>query len=120
GDRVRGPAEPGRLAGDRLVGAATPPRAGQEGRAGPDPGGRGRAGMRVHIYLNLERPSPQLLAMKEGMERHGLKPVPMRPLRPRPCDLAVCWGVKRQGAFESGQRTLVLERAYVGDRFNVW
>lgn len=76
--------------------------------------------MRVHLYLNLERPSPELLAMKEGMERHGLKPVLMRPLRPKPCDLAVCWGVKRQRAFQSGQRTLVLERGYVGDRFNVW
>lgn len=76
--------------------------------------------MRVHFYLYLERPSPELLAMKEGMERHGLKPVLLRPLRPKPCDLAVCWGVNRQRAFQSGQRTLVLERGYVGDRFNVW
>lgn len=80
--------------------------------------------MKVIFYMRqmrtLEGVSIQLLAAAEGMKRHGITPIMREPGQWGSCDLAVCWGVKRQPEMHSGRRALVLERGYVGDRMNTW
>jgi hypothetical protein len=57
------------------------------------------------------------MAANEGFKRHGIQAEILSPEAVEPCDLAVCWGVKRPTCLRSGRRALVLERGYVGDRF---
>lgn len=55
--------------------------------------------------------------VQAGFARHGIKIVHRRPGDLEKCDLAVCWGVRRKHEIRSGRRSLIVERAYVGDRF---
>lgn len=80
--------------------------------------------MKIHIYAREMRTesgvAKQLVAFTKGLERHGLQPEVRLPGHAAPCDLAVCWGVKRRPEMDSGRRALILERGYLGDRLNVW
>src|SRR5687767_603789 len=80
--------------------------------------------MRVNVYLrNMTTTtgvSPHVLAAAEGFRRHGIEPAIHTPGDPQPCDLAVCWGVKKKPELASGRRALILERGYIGDRLGVW
>jgi hypothetical protein len=80
--------------------------------------------MKINVYGNLTRESrivsPEIMAMVEGLKRHGHEPNLLRVGQAAPCDLAVVWGVKRRREFLSGRRCLVLERGYVGDRMKTW
>lgn len=75
--------------------------------------------MKVHIYLRNMRGggiSREVIAAYHGFRRHDIEPKFYKPSDPRPCDLAVCWGVKKKLEIASGRRALILERGYVGDR----
>lgn len=77
--------------------------------------------MKIHVYkrnLKSGAVSPHILAAIEGFKRHGLSPIIKMPGAPEPCDLAVMWGVKKKPEMSSGQRALILERGYIGDRFS--
>lgn len=81
--------------------------------------------MRVHLYVRprdrmQQTTNPPIMAALEGLRRHGLDPVVLPAERPRACDLAVVWGVKRPHAMASGRRALVLECGYIGDRTREW
>src|SRR5690606_36071953 len=64
--------------------------------------------------------SEHVLAAAEGLKRHGIKPSMLQLGNPKPCDLAVCWGVRKKPEIASGRRALILERGYVGDRLGRW
>lgn len=79
--------------------------------------------MKVNVYLKNVSPSggggisPHILAVAEGFRRHGIEPNMLPVGKPEPCDLAVCWGVRKRAEMRSGRRALIVERGYVGDRF---
>lgn len=79
--------------------------------------------MRVNVYLrrtNAGEISKHVLAAAEGFKRHGIKPNMLQVGQAQPCDLAVCWGVKKKAEMASGRRAMILERGYVGDRLGTW
>lgn len=79
--------------------------------------------MRVHVYkrrMSGGGISEHVQAAFEGFKRHGLQPRMLEVGRPEPCDLAVCWGVRKAGEIASGRRAMILERGYVGDRYGKW
>lgn len=79
--------------------------------------------MIVNVYLRRTTGgeiSQHVLAAAEGFKRHGLKPNMLQVGQAQPCDLAVCWGVKKKAEMASGRRCMVLERGYVGDRLGKW
>ncbi len=79
--------------------------------------------MKVNVYLRRTgsgEVSQHVLAAAEGLKRHGLKPTMLQVGNPQPCDLAVCWGVRKKPEIQSGRRALILERGYVGDRLGKW
>lgn len=80
--------------------------------------------MRINVYAREMRSevgvSKQIVAFTKGLERHGLKPEVKLPGHAEPCDLSVCWGVKRRLEMDSGRRALILERGYLGDRLKKW
>lgn len=80
--------------------------------------------MKINCYLRQMRTrtgvSEHVLAASEGFKRHGLSPSLVQVGQASPCDLAVCWGVKKIAEMKSGRRALILERGYVGDRLNTW
>lgn len=80
--------------------------------------------MRIHCYLRNMRTrqgvSEHVLAAAAGFRRHGFDPQLVPVGQPAPCDLAVCWGVKKLPEMASGRRALILERGYLGDRLNTW
>jgi hypothetical protein len=77
--------------------------------------------MTINIYAmpvaQQIKSSAYLLAAAEGFKRHGLN-ANILPIHNRSkCDLAVCWGV-RNGAAQNGQRALIFERGFLGDRYH--
>lgn len=76
--------------------------------------------MKVVIYArstNFGTKLNQYGAMLAGMKRHGLNPIVREITRTERCDLAVVWGTRRKMCNVSGDRMLVMERGYIGDRF---
>lgn len=76
--------------------------------------------MRIHVYRrNLQNGavSQHIVAVIEGLRKHGLSPLLKMPGAPEKCDLAVTWAYKNPYEAASGRRHLVVERGYVGDRF---
>lgn len=57
-------------------------------------------------------------AIKAGLERHGWTVETGSYDLPRPCDLAVTWGVRQRQLFGQPWRVLVGEAGYVGDRLH--
>ena len=79
--------------------------------------------MRVNVYLRRVAGggiSEHVLAAAEGFRRHGLQPRMLNVGQAEPCDLAVCWGVRKKAEIASGRRAMILERGYVGDRVGKW
>ncbi len=79
--------------------------------------------MKIHVYrrnLKSGAISPHIVAAIEGFKRHGLNPVLKMPGAPEKCDLAVMWAFKKKAERDSGRRSLIIERGYVGDRFGMW
>lgn len=50
----------------------------------------------------------------EGLARHGVKIVAPY----TQADIGIVWGVRRRSVFQACQHVLVMERAYLGDRFH--
>lgn len=65
--------------------------------------------------------SVQLEAARRGFERHGLTVIKSTPDNPIECDLAVIWSCHQKKIIEAQERSgrdyLVMERGYMGDRF---
>lgn len=59
-------------------------------------------------------------AMAAGLARHGIRSVVThRAPQTGPGDTVICWGWRHgQEHFNRGARVLVMERGYIGDRFN--
>jgi hypothetical protein len=74
--------------------------------------------MRVHVYLRRpDNVKPFIRAAAAGFKRHGIDAKLLPATAPRRCDLAVCWSIRDTAAIASGKRALIMERGYVGDRF---
>lgn len=76
--------------------------------------------LKVNVYFKNSGNSISgfLQAAIAGFKRHGVEPRVLPCGKPEACDLAVVWGVRKREEMKSGRRALVLERGYVGDRFN--
>lgn len=77
--------------------------------------------MKINVYLRRQRDNPssysgEMLAMIEGLRRHGLQPEVLDVRQPQRCDVAVMWGFKKPLHRQIAKRSLILERGYVGDR----
>lgn len=73
--------------------------------------------MRITV-LSQSAKSEWLIALLEGMKRHGLKPR-YSPIIDDDVDVVVCWGWRLGRKYRPrGHQVLVLERGYVGDRFD--
>lgn len=55
--------------------------------------------------------------MVDGIRRHGATVEVLPVDQARPCDVGLCWGVKKPGVRANARRMLVLKRGYIGDRF---
>jgi len=77
--------------------------------------------MVIHAYTKRsvrEGVNSEVMAMVDGMRRHGVN-VEMRLVKDAErCDVAVMWGVKKAAIRTAASRSLILERGYVGDRFH--
>lgn len=79
--------------------------------------------MKINVYLkNMARKpgaiSTQLLAMLDGLQRHGVPYNVLKVGQAADCDIAIVWGVRKTQEMKRAKRVLVMERGYVGDRFH--
>ena len=76
--------------------------------------------MKIVVYasnLNMGSIDSKMGCVVRGFQRHGIAVQVNKPGQLDKCDLAVCWGVRRPHQMRTGRRSLIVERAYVGDRF---
>lgn len=78
--------------------------------------------LKVALYCSTKCHSKQFLDLvMAGFEKHGIKAEYHEPDRPVDCDLAVFWGHRQNKIIDKQKKDckdyLVVERGYVGDRF---
>ena len=81
--------------------------------------------MTIKVYWTVSSPHQGIYCQKlmDGFKKHGVSAELLKGRHPEPCDLAVFWGMHHTSAIREMQRKnkadyLLMERAYVGDRFN--
>jgi len=78
--------------------------------------------MQVTIYSNGAHQTEPARVMAAGFAAHGINATISSPRQVVPCDLAVVWGMRQDPVIGAQRRIgghfLVMERAYIGDRFH--